>query len=102
MDLPEVCLHLDESKENAFLTLLVKFQEHFSSTLKNWNTKLVTFQVKPGVSPYHGKDGKASSVHKVNDFALCREVKKQVKLSALSLQFESKWEATTFIIPNKN
>jgi hypothetical protein len=48
---PHLSLH-DESK---LLELLKEFEEPFDGTLRNWKTEHVSFELKEGVTPYHGR-----------------------------------------------
>ncbi len=48
------CKHLSADKQKKLLQLLKKFKLLFDSTLGDWKTKPVSFQLKEGVSPYHG------------------------------------------------
>ena len=58
-DLQEVvtnCTQLNSiEKNNKLLGLLKKFEPLFDGTLGHWRTKPVSFQLKDGVTPYHGR-----------------------------------------------
>jgi hypothetical protein len=41
----------------------MKYESLFDSTLDDWKTKLVSFQLKEGVSPYHGQAFPVPKVH---------------------------------------
>jgi hypothetical protein len=47
------CKHLSSNQQKKILQLLKKNQSLIDSTLGDWKTKLVSFQLKEGVSPYH-------------------------------------------------
>jgi hypothetical protein len=49
------CTHLSLQDQNKLLKLLIEFEELFDETLDNWNTKPVSFALKKGTKPYHGK-----------------------------------------------
>jgi hypothetical protein len=48
------CKHLSTDQQNKVLQLLKKYESLFDGTLGDWKTKPVSFQLKEGVSPYHG------------------------------------------------
>ncbi len=48
------CKHLSANQQKKLLKLLKKYELLFDGTLGNWKTKPVSFQLKEGVSPYHG------------------------------------------------
>jgi hypothetical protein len=48
------CKHLITNQQKKLLQLLKKYKSLFVGTLGDWKTKLVSFQLKEGVSPYHG------------------------------------------------
>jgi hypothetical protein len=68
-------------------------------TLGDWKTKSVSFQLKEGVSPYHGQ---AISVPKIYKDTLIKEVERLVKLGVLEQQPALEWASPLFIIPEKN
>ncbi len=49
------CKHLSADQQKKLLQLLKKYELLFNGTLSDWKTKLVSFQLKEGVSPYHGR-----------------------------------------------
>ncbi len=49
------CKHLSIDQQKKFLQLLKKYESLFDGTLGDWKTKPVSFQLKEGVSPYHGR-----------------------------------------------
>jgi hypothetical protein len=61
--------------------------------------KLVSFQIKEGVSLYHGQ---AFPVPKIHKETLVKEVERLVKLGVLDRQPASEWASPSFIIPKKN
>jgi hypothetical protein len=48
------CKHLSADHQKKLLQLLKKYESLFDGTLGDWKTKPVSFQLKKGVSPYHG------------------------------------------------
>jgi hypothetical protein len=48
------CKHLSADLQKKLLQLLKKYELLFDGTLGDWKTKPVSFQLKEGVSPYHG------------------------------------------------
>jgi hypothetical protein len=91
--------HLSADKQKKLLQLLKKYESLFDGTLGDWKTKPVSFQIKKGVSPYHGQ---AFPVPKIHKDTLIKEVKKLVKLGVLEWQPASEWASPLFIIPKKN
>ncbi len=49
------CKHLSTNQQKKLLQLLKKYEILFDGTLGYWKTKLVSFQVKERVSPFHGQ-----------------------------------------------
>ncbi len=49
------CKHLSADEQKKLLQLLTKYELLFDGTFGNWKTKPVSFQLKEGVSPYHGR-----------------------------------------------
>ncbi len=47
--------HLSANQQKKLLQLLKKYESLFDGTLGDWKTKPVSFQLKGGVSPYHGQ-----------------------------------------------
>jgi hypothetical protein len=71
----------------------------FNGTLGDWKTKLVSFQLKEGVSSYHSG---AFPVPKIHKGTLIKEVERLVKRGVLERQPASEWASPLFIIPKKN
>ncbi len=71
----------------------------FDGTLGDWKTKPVSFQLKEGVSPYHGQ---AFPVTKIHKDILIKEVERLCKLGVLERQPASEWASPSSIIPKKN
>jgi hypothetical protein len=71
----------------------------FDGTLGDWKTKPVSFQLKEGVSPYHGQ---AFTVPKVHKEAIIKKVERLRQLGVLERQPASEWALPSFIIPKKD
>jgi hypothetical protein len=71
----------------------------FDGTLGDWKTKPVSFQLKEGVSPYHGR---AFPVPKVHKETIIKEVERLCQLGVLERQPASEWALPSFIIPKKD
>jgi hypothetical protein len=71
----------------------------FDGTLGDWKPKPVSFQLKVGVSPYHGR---AFPVPKVHKETIIKEVERLCQLGALERQPASEWALPSFIIPKKD
>jgi hypothetical protein len=93
------CKHLSADQQKKLLQLLKKYESLFDGTLGDWKTKPVSFQLKEGVSPYHGQ---AFPVPKIHKGTLIKEVERLVKLGVLEQQPASEWASPLFIIPKKN
>ncbi len=74
------CKHLSTDHQKMQLQLLQKYESLFDSTLGDWKTKLLSFQLKEGVSPYHGR---AFPVPKIHKNAIIKEVERLCKLVVL-------------------
>jgi hypothetical protein len=77
------CKHLSANKQKKLLQLLKKYESLFDDTLGDWKTKPVSFQLKEGVSPYHGQ---ALPVPKILKETLIKEVERLVKMGVLEWQ----------------
>jgi hypothetical protein len=58
------CKHLSTDQQKKLLQLLKKYELLFDGTLGDWKTKSVSFQLKEGVSPYHGRAFPVAKIHK--------------------------------------
>jgi hypothetical protein len=95
----ENCKHLSANNQKKFLQLLRKYELLFDGTLDDWKKKLVSFQLKEGVSPYH--NNQAFPVPKIHKDTIIKELETLCKLEVLERQPASKWASTLFIIPEK-
>ena len=57
------CTHLSVCEQEQLLTLLLEFEELFDGTLGDWQTDPVSFKLKPGTTPFHGKAYPIPHVH---------------------------------------
>jgi hypothetical protein len=93
------CKHLKVDQQKQLLQLLRKYELLFDGTLGDWKTKPVSFQLKEGASPYHGR---AFPVPKIHTETLIKEVNRLVQLVVLERQPASEWARTLFIMQKKN
>jgi hypothetical protein len=93
------CKHLSTDQQKKLLQLLTKYETLFDGTLGDWKTKPVSFQLKEGVSPYHGQ---AFQVPKVCKETIIKEVERLCQLGVLERQPASEWALPSFIIPKKD
>ncbi len=101
-DLPSIvkinCAHLSTSHHNLLLVLLLKFEELFNGTLGDWKLPPVSFELKEGAKPYHGKPYPIPKIHKAT---LMKEIDHLISIGVLKWQPLSKWALPSFIIPKK-
>ncbi len=76
------CKHLSADQQNKLLQLLMKYELLFDGTLGDQKTKRVSFQLKEGSKPYHGR---AFPVPKIHKEVLIREIKRLCKLEVCVL-----------------
>jgi hypothetical protein len=93
------CKLLSADQQKKLLQLLKKIEPLFDSTLGDWKTKPVSFQLREGVSPYHGR---AYPVPKIDKDNIIKEVERLCKLGVLERQPASEWASPSFIIPKKD
>ncbi len=93
------CKHLSADHQKKILQLLTKFELLFDGTLGDWRTKPVSFQLKEGASPYHGR---AFPVPKIHKDVLIKEIERLCKLGILERQHYSEWASPSFIVPKKS
>ncbi len=91
------CKHLSTDQQKKFLQLLKKYESLFDGTLGDWKTKPVLFQLREGMSPYHGQ---AFPVPKIHKDTIIKKVERL--LGVLERQPESEWASASFIIPKKD
>ena len=49
------CTPLSLQDQNKLLELFTEYEELFDRTLGDWNTEPVSFELKEGTKPYHGR-----------------------------------------------
>jgi hypothetical protein len=91
--------HLSANQKGKLLQLLKKYESLFDGTLGDWKTKPVSFQLKEGVSPYHGQGFPVPKVHKETTI---KEIERLCPLGVLERQPASEWALPSFIIPKKD
>ncbi|NBR26605.1 MAG: hypothetical protein EBU08_23080, partial [Micrococcales bacterium] len=101
-DLQEVvnnCTHLSADERILLLELLTEYEPLFDGTLGAWNTTPVSFELKEGAKPYHGR---AFPIPKIHKETIMKEIKRLIELGVLEWQPSSEWAAPSFIQPKKN
>ncbi len=81
------------------LALLLKFEELFDGTLGDWKLPPVSFELKEGAKPYHGRQYPIPKIHKAT---LMKEIDRLILIGILKWQPLSKWALLSFIIPKKD
>ncbi|MFM8588489.1 MAG: RNase H-like domain-containing protein [Bacteroidota bacterium] len=93
------CTHLSSEEQEMLLELLTEYEPLFDGTLGAWKTTPVSFELKEGAKPYHGR---AFPIPKVHKETLMKEIRRLMELGVLEWQPESEWAAPSFIQPKKN
>jgi hypothetical protein len=93
------CKHLSADQKKKLLQLLRKYESLFDDTLGDWKTKPVSFQLKEGVSLYHGQ---AFPVPKVHKETIIKKVERLCQLGVLERQPASEWALPSLIITKKD
>jgi hypothetical protein len=76
------------------LQLLTKYESLFDGTLGDSKTRPVSFQLKEGALPYHGR---AFPVPKVHKETIIKEVERLCQLGVLERQPASEWASPSFM-----
>ena len=83
-NLPELvkttCLHLSSNERFKLLEVLTEFEDLFDGTLGDWDTEPVSFELKEGAKPYHGRAFPSPQVHKET---VLKEIKRLITLGVL-------------------
>ena len=95
----ENCSHLSATDREKLLSLLLKYEELFDGTLGDWNLPPVSFEIKEGMKPYHGRPYPIPQIHKA---VLMKEIDRLCSIGVLKWQPNSEWASPTFIIPKKD
>ncbi len=91
--------HLTASDREKLLSVLLKFEPLFNDTLGDWKLLHVSFELKEGMKPYHGRPYSIPHKHKA---VLMKEIKWLCDIGRLEWQPSSQWASQTFIIPKKD
>ena len=102
-NLPEIIKnnfsHLDSEEQAKLLEVLMEFEDLFDGTLGDWDTEHVSFEIKEGAKPYHGR---AFPIPKAHKETILKEIKIIIELGVLEWQLFSEWAAPSFIQPKTN
>ncbi len=79
--------------------MLLKFESLFDGTLGDWKLLPVSFELKEGMKPYHGRPYPIPHKHKA---VLMKEIKWLCNIGVLEWQPSSRWAWPTFTIPKKD
>ena len=93
------CKPLSVPDQEKLLKLLTQFEDLFDGTLGDWNTELVSLELKEGAKPYHGRLFPTPKAHVET---LKKEVQRLCELGVLKWQPESEWASPSFIVPKQN
>jgi hypothetical protein len=78
--------------------MLLKFELLFDGTLGDWKLPPVSFELKEGMKPYHGRPYPIPHKHEA---ILMKEIKWLCNIGVLEWPPSSRWALPTFIIPKK-
>jgi hypothetical protein len=81
------------------LALLLKYKELFDGMLGEWKLLPVSFELKEGAKPYHGRPYPIPKIHKAT---LMKEINHLLLIGVLKWQPTSQWASPSFIIPKKD
>ncbi len=102
-DLPAIirenCSHLTASNREKLLSVLLKFKPLFDGALGDCKLPPVSFELKEGMQPYHGRPYPIPHKHNA---VLMKEIKRLCNIGVLEWQPSSRWASPTFIIPKKD
>ena len=79
----ENCYHLKAPDREKLLSMLLKFESLFDGMLGDWNLPLVSFKLKEGMKPYHGRPYPILHKHKA---VLMKEIKWLYNIGLLEWQ----------------
>jgi hypothetical protein len=91
--------HLTATKREKLLSVLLKFEPLFDGKLGDWKLPPVSFELKEGMQPYHGRPYPIPHKHKA---VLMKEIKWMCNIGVLEWQPSSRWASPIFIIPKKD
>ncbi len=102
-DLPAIirenCSHLTASEREKLFSVMLNFKLLFDGTLGDWKLPPVSFELKDGMKPYHGRPYPILHKHKA---VLIKEIKRLCDIGVLEWQPSSRWASPTFIISKKD
>ncbi len=102
-DLPAItrenCSHLTASDRDKLFSVLLRFKSLFDGTLGDWKLLPVSFELKEGMKPYHGRPYPIPHKHKA---ILMKKIKWLCDIGVLEWQPSSRWALPTFKIPKKD
>jgi hypothetical protein len=84
---------------NSLLTLLLIFEELFDGMLEDSKLPPISFELKEGAKPYHGRPYPIPKIHKAT---LMKEIECLVVIGVLKWQPLSKWAFLSFVISKKD
>ncbi len=91
--------HPTASNREKLLSVLLKFKLLFDGTLGDWKLPPVSFELKEGMKPYHGRPYPIPHKHKA---IIMKEIKRLCNIGVLEWQPSSQWVSLTFIICKKD
>jgi len=101
-NLPEIiennCSHLNPEEQAKLLEVLNEFDDLFHGTLGDWDTESVSFELKEGAKPYHGR---AFLIPKVHKETILKKIRRLIELGMLEWQLLSEWATPSFIQQKK-
>ncbi len=102
-DLPAIirknCSCLKASNREKILSVLLRFEPLFDGTLGDWNLPRVSFELKEGMKPYHGRPYPIPCKHKA---VVMKIIKWLCDIGVLEWQPSLRWALLTFIITKKD
>ncbi len=93
------CMHLSTSHSNLLIALLLNFEELFDGMVGDWKLPPVSFELKEGAKPYHGRPYPIPKIHKATPM---KEIDHLISIGVLKWQPLSKWALPSFIILKKD
>jgi hypothetical protein len=93
--------HLTASEREKLLSVLFKFKPLFDGTLGDWKLPPVSFELKEGMKPYHGRPYPYPIPHK-HKAVLTKEIKRLCNIGVLEWQPSLRWVSPTFIIKKES
>jgi hypothetical protein len=79
----ENCSHLTASDREKLLSVLLKLELFFDGTLGDWKLPPVSFELKEGMKPHHGRPYPIPHKHKA---VLMKEIKRLCNIGVLEWQ----------------